>query len=104
MPTLHATVIDRKQAASRGTILALTIAAAASFLSGHYGAPAMLFALLLGIAFNLLATESSFKPGIEFSSKTLLRFGVALLGVRLRFFSATGRCRVNRIARLNHPV
>ncbi|MDX1604698.1 MAG: putative sulfate exporter family transporter [Candidatus Competibacterales bacterium] len=83
MATLYATVIDRTQTVSRGTILALTIAAAASFLSTHYGAPAMLFALLLGIAFNFLATESSCKPGIEFSSKALLRIGVALLGVRL---------------------
>lgn len=83
MSTLRALVIDRSQALSRGTILALTIAAAASFLSGHYGAPVMLFALLLGMAFNFLATESRCELGIEFAAKTLLRIGVALLGVRL---------------------
>ncbi len=83
MSTLRALVIDRPQVLSRGVILALTIAAAASFLSGYYGAPVMLFALLLGIAFNFLATESRCEPGIEFAAKTLLRIGVALLGVRL---------------------
>jgi uncharacterized integral membrane protein (TIGR00698 family) len=83
MLTLRSIVIDRPQALSRGVILALTIAAAASFLAGHYGAPVMLFALLLGIAFNFLATETQCEPGIEFAAKTLLRIGVALLGVRL---------------------
>lgn len=68
-----------------GLLLAGVIALAASFLAEHYGAPAMLFALLIGMAFNFLATDPKAKPGIEFSSKTLLRFGVALLGLRLTF-------------------
>ncbi|MGP1395022.1 MAG: YeiH family protein [Inquilinaceae bacterium] len=67
----------------QGLILALTIAAAASFLSDHYGAPAMLFALLIGMAFNFLATNSGCTAGLDFASKTVLRLGVALLGVRL---------------------
>ncbi len=68
-----------------GLFLAATIALAASFLGEHYGAPAMLFALLLGMAFNFLATNEAAAPGIGFSSKTLLRVGVALLGLRLTF-------------------
>ena len=43
----------------------------------------MLFALLLGIAFNFLAEEKRTEMGIEFSAKALLRFGVALLGLRI---------------------
>jgi len=68
-----------------GLVLALTIAAAAKFLSEHYGAPVMLFALLLGMAFNFLSAELRCKAGIEFASKTLLRAGIVLLGARITF-------------------
>lgn len=68
-----------------GLFLAATIALASSFISEHYGAPAMLFALLIGMAFNFMATDPRAEPGIAFSSKTLLRLGVALLGLRLTF-------------------
>ncbi len=64
-------------------LLALAVACAARFVADHYGAPAMLFALLFGIAFNFLATDARCEPGITLSSKTLLRAGVALLGFRL---------------------
>ena len=40
-----------------GLIVVGTIAAAAGFLSLHYKAPVMLFALLIGIAFNFLSTD-----------------------------------------------
>ena len=66
-----------------GLIVVGTIAAAAGFLSIHYKAPVMLFALLIGIAFNFLASDERCAPGIEFSSKKILRFGVALLGFRV---------------------
>ncbi|MEM5518932.1 putative sulfate exporter family transporter [Henriciella sp. AS95] len=66
-----------------GVLLACVIAAAATFLSEHYGAPAMLFALLIGMAFHFLAKDAACAVGIEFSAKTLLRFGVGLLGLRL---------------------
>ncbi|WP_340151009.1 YeiH family protein [uncultured Sneathiella sp.] len=66
-----------------GLLLCLTIAAAARLLAEHYTAPQMLFALLLGIAFHFLAEEGKCSAGIQFSSSTLLRFGVALLGLRL---------------------
>ena len=68
-----------------GLTLAATIALASSFLAEHYGAPAMLFALLIGMAFNFLADHPKSQAGIAFSSRTLLRFGVALLGLRLTF-------------------
>ncbi|MDP3961455.1 MAG: putative sulfate exporter family transporter [Pseudorhodobacter sp.] len=68
-----------------GIALATTIALAASFLAEHYGAPAMLFALLIGMAFNFLADGPQAATGISFCSRTLLRCGVALLGLRLTF-------------------
>ena len=66
-----------------GFMVSLIVAAAASFLSEHYGAPVMLFALLLGMALNFLAADSICKPGIEFTARTVLRIGVALLGMRI---------------------
>ena len=66
-----------------GLALVAIIAMSANFLSFHYKAPVMLFALLIGIAFHFLNEEKSCTEGIEFSSSTLLRFGVGLLGLRL---------------------
>lgn len=68
-----------------GIVLAITIALASSFLAEHYGAPAMLFALLIGMAFNFMADGPQTAEGISFCSRTLLRYGVALLGLRLTF-------------------
>jgi uncharacterized integral membrane protein (TIGR00698 family) len=45
----------------------------------------MLFALLLGMAINFLSVDERCKPGIEFASRTVLRAGVALLGMRVTF-------------------
>jgi uncharacterized integral membrane protein (TIGR00698 family) len=68
-----------------GVVVAATIALAATFLSQHYGAPVMLFALLLGMAFHFLHEEGRCIAGIEFCSRTVLRIGVGLLGVRITF-------------------
>lgn len=65
-----------------GLVSAVTVALAARFMSEHYGAPVMLMALLLGMAFTFLAEAGSrAEPGIEFAARKLLRFGVALLGL-----------------------
>lgn len=68
---------------ARGVVIAFTVGFAASFLGEHYGAPAMLFALLLGMSLNFIADDPRAMPGIEFSGRTLLRIGVALLGFRI---------------------
>ena len=62
-----------------GLIASATLAAAATYLSQHYHAPVMLFALLLGMAMNFLSQEGPCRPGVEFAAKHLLRLGVALL-------------------------
>jgi uncharacterized integral membrane protein (TIGR00698 family) len=65
-------------------IACAVVAAAAGFLGQHYGAPVLLFALLLGLAMNFLSAEGSpCAPGIEFCARTVLRLGVALLGLRI---------------------
>ncbi|WP_424932828.1 YeiH family protein [Amaricoccus macauensis] len=66
-----------------GILVSAVIALAARFLSEHYGAPTMLMALLLGIAFHFLAEEGRCVQGIDFTARWVLRFGVALLGARI---------------------
>ena len=66
-----------------GCAIALVLSAAASFLASHYSAPVMLYALLLGMAFGYLTDDKRNLRGIEFASTTLLRIGVALLGLRI---------------------
>lgn len=68
-----------------GLLLSGTVAAAASFLGAHYGAPVMLFALLLGMAFNFLHAETACRAGVDFAARFVLRLGVGLLGVRIAF-------------------
>jgi len=66
-----------------GLAVSGTVAVAATFLSLHYKASAMLFALLLGMALNFLAEEGRCLPGIQMASSIVLRTGVALLGLRI---------------------
>lgn len=74
---------DYVRAIYAGFLASATIALASTWLSQHYGAPVLLFALLLGMAFHFLHQESNCVAGIEFSSKAVLRLGVALLGARI---------------------
>jgi uncharacterized integral membrane protein (TIGR00698 family) len=82
-PSVFIPLQQRFQSLGPGFIISVIVAAAASFLSEHYGAPVMLFALLLGMSLNFLSTEGQCKSGIEFTARTVLRFGVAMLGLRL---------------------
>ncbi len=67
----------------RGFLVSFVVAVAAQFLSDHYGVPAMLMALLLGIALHFLSEEGACKPGIDLTARSVLRLGVALLGARI---------------------
>ena len=66
-----------------GLLVAGTIALASTWLAQHYTAPVMLFALLFGMAFHFLHEEGRCVAGIEFASRSVLRLGVGLLGVRI---------------------
>lgn len=66
-----------------GLTVAATVALAVGFISEHYGGPPFLLALLLGMAFNFLSTDARVRPGIDLSARTVLRIGVALLGIRI---------------------
>jgi len=75
--------VSRLAALAPGVLTAVTIALAASFLAERYDGPQLLFALLFGMAFNFAAEGPRVKAGIDFASKKILRFGVALLGARI---------------------
>ena len=64
-----------------GVLAAVTVAIASRFLADQYGSPIMLFALLLGMAFHFLYQDKICCHGIDFASKNVLQFGVALLGL-----------------------
>lgn len=74
----------------QGVAVSIMVAVTAQFLSEHHGAPAMLMALLLGMAFHFLAEEGQCVTGIDFAAKTILRVGVALLGARISIAMLTG--------------
>jgi uncharacterized integral membrane protein (TIGR00698 family) len=61
------------------------VALASTYLSDHYHAPPVIFALLLGMALNTLSAEPRYRPGIDLSARVLLRISVALLGLRITF-------------------
>lgn len=78
-----AELLTRLKTLLPGLVIVAVVVMASRFVSEHYGAPAMLMALLFGIALNFVTEEEKPRAGIEFASKPLLRMGVALLGLRV---------------------
>ncbi|WP_200833593.1 MULTISPECIES: YeiH family protein [Spiribacter] len=83
----HRLAVGRR--AAPGVGISLAVAMVALFLASHYGAPVMLFALLLGMALGFLRERERVAPGIRLSTRTILRVGVALLGARLTLTDLT---------------
>ncbi|PMW03577.1 putative sulfate exporter family transporter, partial [Pseudomonas sp. GW456-11-11-14-TSB2] len=71
----------------RGYVPGLLVVAmgtlAAGFLSDHYGVPLTLMALLIGLSLNFLSVDGRLTPGLAFASRSLLRWGIVLVGVRV---------------------
>ena len=66
-----------------GFLLCFVIGMSAKFVSEHHGGPTILYALLMGMALNYLSAEGRCVAGIQFAAKSVLRFGIALLGARI---------------------
>lgn len=66
-----------------GLLVCAVVALSATFLSEHYGGPQLLYALLIGLSLHFLSNQESTRAGIHFCSKTVLRLGVTLLGIRI---------------------
>jgi uncharacterized integral membrane protein (TIGR00698 family) len=75
------------RAVAPGLALSALVAAAAvagaPLVARAFPVPAMVLALLIGIALNRLAARRVFQPGLVFCVKHLLRWAVALLGLRI---------------------
>lgn len=71
----------------RGVGLAAMIGLTASILSNHYGAPAMLFALMIGMIFQFTSEDIHCSVGVNFAAKQLLRLGVGFMGASLSLAS-----------------
>ncbi len=66
-----------------GIAVSLVAGISATYLAQQYAAPVMLFALLIGMALNFLNEQTQCCAGINFTASTVLRIGVALLGLRI---------------------
>jgi uncharacterized integral membrane protein (TIGR00698 family) len=64
-------------------LVAVAAVAAAPVVAAVAPIPAMVVALLIGIALHPIAQRAMFQPGIVFCLKTVLRWAVALLGLRI---------------------
>ena len=73
----------RPREIAAGAALSGALAVAAYAIAYRYGAPAMLMGLLLGLSCHFLSESDRFARGLVWASGPCLRFGVALLGLRL---------------------
>ena len=86
---LYGDIEPSPRATWRGYLPGLAIVAAgtlaAGFLADRYGAPLTLMSLLIGLALNFLSADARLTPGLAFASRSLLRWGIVLVGVRVTF-------------------
>lgn len=72
-----------------GIVLSVLVAAAATWTAPvaerFIPNPTMVIALLIGLALHSVALRSAFQPGLSFCIKQVLRWSVALLGLRIAF-------------------
>ncbi len=94
---LYGDVLDTQPADARGLRayfpgLTLTgvAALAAAYLAEHYGAPIMLMGLLIGLAFNFANADVRLHAGLGFASRTMLRWGIVLVGLQVTFMQIAG--------------
>lgn len=69
-----------------GIIIVMIITIIAICISETYTITVMLIALLLGISCWFFHRKTRCKTGIEFTASKVLRFGVALIGLRIAFW------------------
>jgi uncharacterized integral membrane protein (TIGR00698 family) len=66
-----------------GLALCAVAAAAAAWLSEHYGFPIILLGLLVGLALNFISHDPRSHAGLDFASRTCLRWGIVVLGLQV---------------------
>ena len=69
----------------QGLAICAIAAGAAAWLSEHYNFPIILLGLLIGLSLSFVARDPRSHKGLDFASRTCLRFGVVLLGLQVTF-------------------
>ncbi|MFK7843241.1 MAG: YeiH family protein [Sphingorhabdus sp.] len=69
-----------------GLIFVGVAALAALWLSENYDVPAILMGLLIGLALNFASSDKRLSAGLDFSSQTLLRLGIVMIGTQITFY------------------
>ena len=92
-PGLNAGGMEKALSNAPGFLLSLAVAIAAVLAApllkaatgGHLSVPDMVIALVIGILLFPISQRPIFQPGITYAVKTLLRYAIALLGLRIAF-------------------
>ncbi len=66
-----------------GLALCAVAAAAAAWLSDHYGFPIILLGLLVGLSLNFISADPRTHRGLDFASRNCLRIGIVVLGLQV---------------------
>ena len=75
----------RRSSLFPGLAVCATAAAAAAWLSDHYGFPIILLGLIVGLALNFVSADERTHRGLDFASRTCLRIGIVVLGLQVTF-------------------
>lgn len=76
---------ERRAPLFPGLALCAVGAAAAAWLAGFYGFPIILLGLLIGLALNFVSHDPRTHAGLDFASRTCLRWGIVVLGLQVTF-------------------
>lgn len=82
-PALAATLRRLAPGVLLSAVVAVLAVIGAPYVARVITIPAMVLALLIGIALNPVAARPVFQPGLVFCVKQLLRWAVALMGLRI---------------------
>lgn len=66
-----------------GLAMCAVAAAAAAWLSEHYGFPIILLGLLIGLSLNFVGRDPRTHMGLDIASRGCLRWGIVLLGLQV---------------------
>lgn len=83
--TVPPPVAEERETVFHGLAICVIAAAAAGWLSEHYHFPIILLGLLIGLSLSFVARDPRSHMGLDFASRTCLRFGVVLLGLQVTF-------------------
>lgn len=84
-PDTEPTATKPRDTVFQGLAICAIAAAAAAWLSEHYMFPIILLGLLIGLSLSFVARDPRSHMGLDFASRTCLRFGVVLLGLQVTF-------------------